>query len=140
VTVCVQQPRTRYVSRELCSVRNPVLEYLQSAASFEEQQQYEGNVLIAYVPGEGIFQWEDSFSRGLEQDLAQVSVFPEDEMGALRDVELTAVAAGQAMPVDYPALPAVQALPAWQALRGAASSALAAFERRGRLSGDEQVL
>lgn len=132
-----EQPSARLVEQR---IRNRVIEYLELAASFEEQQRYERNVPIAYVPGEVINQWEDNFPRGLQRDLAQTDVFSPDEVAALREVEPTWVAACRAMPDDYPTLPAVQALPAWQALRGAASSALAVFERRGRLSEDEEVL
>jgi hypothetical protein len=131
-----EQPSKRLVEQR---IRNRVIEYLELAASFEEQQQYERNVPIAYVPGEVIDQWGDNFPRGLERDLPRVGIFSADEIAALREVEPTWVAACRAMPDDYPTLPAVQALPAWEALRDAASSALAVFEQRGGLSEDEEV-
>ncbi len=120
-------------------VRNRIIEYLELAASFDEQQSYERNVPIAHVPYEVMNQWEDNFPRGLERDLPRMDVFSPDEIAALREVEPTWLAASRALPDDYPTLAAVQALPAWAALRNAASSALAVFERRGRLSEEEEV-
>lgn len=94
---------------------------------------------IVHVPYEIIEQWEDNFPRGMERDLPAFSVFSADEVLALREVDSAWAAACRAVSHDYPALAAVQSLPEWEALRQTAESALAVFERRGRLSEDEEV-
>jgi hypothetical protein len=50
------EPSRRVVEQR---VRNRVIEYLELASSFEEQQEYERNVPIAHIPYEVINQWED---------------------------------------------------------------------------------
>jgi len=40
-------------------VRNRIIEYLETASSYEEQLQYEANVPIANVPAEMIEKWND---------------------------------------------------------------------------------
>ena len=50
------KPSPRVVEQR---VRNRVIEYLELAASFQEQQEYERNAPIAHIPYEVINQWED---------------------------------------------------------------------------------
>jgi hypothetical protein len=113
-----------------------VIEYLELAASFDEQQRYEHSAPIAYVPGEVINQWGDNFPRGLERDLPPFNVFSADEVAALRPVELACDAAAREIGPGFPGLTEAQALPAWAALRDAAAAALQVFARRGRLPED----
>jgi hypothetical protein len=40
-------------------IRNRIIEYLELAASFEAQREYEQGVPIAHIPYEVISQWED---------------------------------------------------------------------------------
>ena len=130
------KPSVRLVEQR---IRNRVIEYLEVAASFEEQQQYECNVPIAYVPREVINMWGDNFPSGLERDLPRFRVFLAGEVAALRTFEPVWDAANRAMPDGFPTLATVQALPAWAVLRDAALAALAVFEQRGRLPEEEEV-
>lgn len=131
-----ERPSKRVIEKR---IRNRVIEYLELAASFDEQQRYERDVPIAYVPGEVIDSWGDNFPGGFERDLPRFSVFSADEVAALRRVELANDAAAREMGRRFPRLEEVQALPAWGALRDAAAVALPVFKRRGRLSEDEEV-
>ena len=129
-------PSARLVEQRM---RNRLMEYLDLAASYEEQQAYEAAVPMVHVPYEVINKWEDSFPNGLERGLEQSSVYPAQEADALQRVRHAWEAAAQAIPDDYPPLRDAQALPQWEQLREAAASALAVFEQTGRLSEDREV-
>ena len=131
-----ERPSKRVVEQR---IRNRVIEHLELAASFEEQQGYERNVPIAHVPSEVINLWGDNFPRGLDRDLPRFGVFSADEVAALRMVERAIDVAARAMPDGFPTLAEVQPLPAWAGLRDTADAALAVFGRRGRFSENQEV-
>jgi hypothetical protein len=131
-----ESPSRRVVEQR---VRNSAIEYFELAASFESQQQYESDVPIAHVPYEVINQWQDNFPDDPRMDNDLPSVFSPDEVEAIRNFHSVWDSAAEALPDDYPALGAVQALPEWDRLRRAAASALDVFERRGRMPEDREV-
>ena len=116
-------------------VRNRVIEYLELAASFEEQVKYEQRASIAYVPSEVINQWQD-WVWDVHKPL---SVYSEAEAAAMVTYEAVMEEANRATGDGWPSVREVQALPEWQAMRDAAQQALAVFMRRGFMPEDRQV-
>ena len=119
--------------------RNRVIEYLDLAASFEAQRQYERDVPIAHVPYEVINQWEDNFPRGPGPDADLLSVYSPEEIEAIRQFHRVWDAAANAIADNYPSLADVHALPEWEQLRRAAASARDVFARRGTMPEDREV-
>jgi hypothetical protein len=116
-------------------VRNRVIEYLELAASFEEQVKYEERASIAYVPAEVINQWED-WVWDVHKPL---SVYSEAEARAMVMYEAALDRANRATGDGWPSVREVQRLPEWQAMREAAEQALAVFMQRGFLPEDREV-
>ncbi len=120
-------------------IRNRIIEYLELASSFEAQNAYQANT-IAHVPHEVIEQWADW--NPVDQSRWQgrlTTPYSADEIDAIVafNEEWEWVIAHTPNPM--PNLAEVQQLPAWDRLRLAAAETLAVFERRGRLSEDEEV-
>ena len=116
-------------------VRNRVIEYLELAASFEAQIEYDA-ARVVNVPNEVINQWQDWVPVSPRLDPRVLEVYTAEELESLIQFqeawELATNGEG------YPDLAEVQRLPSWIALRGAAETALAVFGRRGRLSEDRE--
>lgn len=111
------------------------MEYLELAASFEEQLEYERRATIAYVPSELINQWDD----WVPDVRRPWSVYSQEEAAAMIAFEEVLDRANRATGEGWPSVTEVQTLPAWSALRDAAAAALAVFGRRGRLPEDHEV-
>ena len=120
-------------------VRNRVIEYLELAGSFEEQQEYERNVPIAHIPYEVIEQWRDSVRKDPREDPNPLDVYDEAEVEAMGQFHAAWEDAVSAVPNSYPSLSQVQMLPEWARLRDAALSALSVFMKRGPMSEDHEV-
>jgi hypothetical protein len=130
------KPSRRVVEQR---VRNRVIEYLELAASFEEQREYERNVPIAYVPYEVINQWEDWVYKDPRDDTNVLDVYDKAEVEAMGHFHAVWDDVASAVPNNYPPLSEVQALSEWGQLRDAAASALSVFMRRGEMSEDHEV-
>lgn len=129
------RPSDRVVEQR---VRNRVIEYLELAASFEAQQEYERVTPIAHVPYEVINQWEDWVKDPrTDPDIADVYDGPEVE--ALCQFQAAWDAACAVVPDDYPSLSNVQSLAEWEQLRATAEAALSVFMRRGKMPEDHEV-
>jgi hypothetical protein len=61
-------------------VRNRIIEYLELAASFEEQRRYEQDVPIAYVPYEVINQWGDQVWIHPSQNPHNLDIYDEGQV------------------------------------------------------------
>jgi hypothetical protein len=133
-------PAENVPSRRLVEqrVRNRVIEYLELAGSFEEQQEYERTV-PAHIPYEVINMWRDSVPKDPRGDSNVLGVYDEAEVEAMVQVEDAWDHAATAVPTGYPPLSQVQMLPEWGRLRDAASAALSVFMRRGRMSEHHEV-
>ena len=117
------------------------MDYLQLAASFEEQQDYD-NLHIVNVPNEVINQWQDwvSTDPNDDPDRYPAPVYSAKEAEAMKKFQLVWVRAANAYPdATYPDLSEVQKLPEWTALRAEALAALAIFRVRGRMPQDYEV-
>jgi hypothetical protein len=129
------KPSARVVEQR---IRNRVIEYLELAASLDEQTQYERAAPIAHVPYEVIEQWADNFPREPRPDADLLSVYSTAEVAAIREVN-AAWEAAAALPDNFPSLELAQALPEWATLRRVAEAALGVFMRRGRMPEDREV-
>ena len=119
-------------------VRNRVIEYLELAGSFEEQQEYE-RIVPAHIPYEVIEMWRDWVRKDPKGDSTVLGVYNEAEVEAMGQVEEAWEQAAAAVPANYPPLPEVQLLPEWERLRDVTSNALSVFMTRGRMSEDHEV-
>ena len=118
-------------------VRNRIIEYLELAASYEDQRDYEAAVPIAHVPYEVINQWEDNLPHG-PTAIIEPTVYSAQELDALKQFDRVWRAAADEVPDDYPTLEQVQSMDAWKRLRSEAAKALAVFARRGKLSEEHE--
>ncbi|MBP2321034.1 hypothetical protein JOF56_001419 [Kibdelosporangium banguiense] len=119
--------------------RNRIIEYLEVAASFDDQQEYERNVQIVHVPYEVINQWEDWFPKDPRHNFDFLDVYDAAEVDAVCQFQVAWEAAADALSDDYPPLSEVQALPEWEQLRSAAEVALTVFMKRGMMPEDHEV-
>jgi hypothetical protein len=131
-----ERPTERLVAQR---IRNRVIEYLEMAAPYEDQREYERNVPIANVPYEVINQWEDNFPQGLHHYASDREAYALEEFAALENFVVVWCSTTDALPDDWPTLSQVQAMPEWDELRQAAASALAVFTRRGKSPEDHEV-
>lgn len=127
------EPSRRVVEQR---IRNQIIDYLELAASFEAQQEYERSVPIAHVPYEVINQWQDSVPRDPRAPEFDPAVYSGAEVEAILTFHRVWSETSDAVPDDYPSLAEVQQLAEWHRLRDEALTALAIFARRGRLDED----
>lgn len=130
------KPSPRVVEQR---VRNRVIEYLELASSFHEQQEYERSVPIAHIPYEVINQWEDWVHQDPREDPKLSDVYDGAEVEAMAQFHAAWDDAASAVPNNYPPLSEVQALPEWRRLRDVAESAVSVFRRRGKMPEDHEV-
>lgn len=121
-------------------IRNRIIEYLDLAASYEAQVEYQAAVPFVTVAYEVINQWHDSVPGDPRDVACNVGVFAADEVRAMCDFQAVLDGVADAVPNDYPPLADVQSLPAWGELRRAASTAGEVFAVRGKLSEDQEVI
>src|SRR3954465_14083419 len=82
-------------------VRNRVIEYLELAGSFQQQEEYERNAPIAHVPSEVINQWEDWVHQDQRRD-SSLSVYDKAEIEAMGQFQAAWEDAAAALPDNYP--------------------------------------
>jgi hypothetical protein len=120
-------------------VRNRIVEYLELAASFEDQRRYEQDVPIAYVPYEVINQWGDQVWRNPRENPYNGDIYDAAEVEALVRYQEFLEEVSRALPDDYPPLIDVQATPEWQLLRDTAEHALGVLMKRGKFAEDREI-
>ncbi|GGC60238.1 hypothetical protein [Undibacterium terreum] len=120
----------------LIRVRNRLIEYLEVAASFDEQREYQRKSPETNVPMEVVHQWEDWLTDDWQQRYTSPP-FSEAELAAMTSYQrvVDPLANGLIDGVHAPLaeLEILCAMPAWQELRQAAADALAVFMLRGKL-------
>lgn len=121
-------------------VRNRIVEYLELAASFEDQRRYEQDVPIAYVPYEVINQWGDQVWRHPSENPYNGDIYDAAEVEALVRYQEILDQVSRAIPDDWPALIDVQATPEWQFLRDTAEHALGVLMKRGKFPEDREIV
>ncbi len=85
-------------------VRNRIIEYLELAASAENQRTYECNVPIAVVPEEMIEHWSDLMNGAHIDDVLAEEwiVFSDAEKKAIRDFHSVWLATSEGTPMPMP--------------------------------------
>jgi len=132
------RPSRRIVAQR---VRNRIIEYLELAASFEDQITYQRNAPNISVPNEVINQWEDWNSTDpREHWTSPEGVYTPEEVEAVQSFHTTWEHVADGTPDPLPELEATQRLAEWDELRRAARSALDVFAYRGPLPEDRELV
>lgn len=116
----------------LIRIRNRIIEYLELAASHEEQTAYQTAAPHIHVPNEVINRWED-WVRPDWQRYMTAPVFSLAEIEAIAAFHSSWDAVASATPDPLPSLGALTGTEQWQRLAKAATSALEVFQIRGYL-------
>jgi hypothetical protein len=127
------------ISRQLVHqrIRNRIIEYLEIAASTEEQRDYERRVPIAQVPNEMINMWEDVVHAD-NWDWYSRPVFSIEESEAIRAFHDVWLAVADETPEPMPhTIELLIGTPAWNRLMVAARDTLQVLSLRGRF--DEET-
>jgi hypothetical protein len=130
------KPTARVVEQR---IRNRVIEYLDLAASFDEQRKYAQQVPSVNVPNEVINMWEDNFPRDPRSDSNVLALYSSHEVGAIRRFHQVCEAVAEQVPDDWPTLEEAQGMSEWGRLREEAAAARQVFARRGRMPEDLEV-
>jgi hypothetical protein len=120
-------------------VRNRIIEYLELAASFEDQRRYEQDVPVAHVPYEVINQWGDQVWTAPSENPHNSDIYDTAEVDALCRYQEVLEAVTSAVPDDHPTLSDVQAMTEWKLLRDAAERTLGVLMRRGKFPEDREI-
>ena len=120
-------------------VRNHLIDYLEIAASFQAQQEFQAQSPQLHVATEVLEQWADWVSPNWQQEL-KIPTFSESERDAITQFQAIWQQTHNTLVRPLPALEYIQLAPAWQQLRVAADDCLRAFMQRGKLSDVEEVL
>ncbi|ALN90951.1 hypothetical protein [Lysobacter gummosus] len=117
-------------------IRNRIIEYLELAASFEEQSQYQAAAPYVHIPNEIINQWEDWVHADWREYMT-APTFSHDEVDAIERFHTVWDAVAADTPDPLPSLKILFGTQQWQRLASAAAEASAVFRVRGRLSENE---
>jgi len=124
------EPSRRVVAHR---VRNRLIDYLEIAGSYAEQQRYAATVPKINVAYEIINQWEDWNPSDTFDSKDSEGVFDEDEIQALDRFGLVWKSAADSLPDDFPTIAEVQRLDEWNRLRHEATATLRVLSIRGRM-------
>lgn len=118
-------------------VRNQLIDYLEVAASFRAQREYQDQSPQLHVAVEIIEQWADWVSPEWHAQFV-APVFSEVERQAIADYQAKWDALRRCLPEPMPPLLEMHKDPLWEELRKAASAAYACFVRVGKMSESEE--
>ncbi|MBR7800695.1 hypothetical protein [Undibacterium fentianense] len=119
-------------------VRNQLIDYLEIAASFQAQQDFQTQAPETDVATEVLEQWADWVSPDWREEL-RTPTFSEQERTAIGQYQLIWEQTHNNLVRPLPALVYIHLAPAWQELRVAAERCLAVFMVRGKLSDMEEA-
>jgi hypothetical protein len=128
------------ISRQLLQqrIRNRMIEYLELAASAEEQREYERRTPIAVIPNEVINQWEDIVNAD-DWDWYSEPVFSAEESEAIRSFHAVWLAVIDETPEPMPyTIDALIGTSAWNRLMVAARDTLRVLSLRGRFDEERE--
>jgi len=128
------------ISRQLVQqrVRNRIIEYLELAASAEQQRDYERRAPIAKMANEMINQWEDWVNAD-RWDWYSQPVFSAEESKAIQSFHAVWLGVADQTPVPMPhTIEELIGTSAWNCLMVAASDTLKVFSLRGRFDDEEE--
>ena len=112
-------------------IRNHIIGYLELAASFQEQLDYQKRVPLINVPNEIIHQWEDWVSPEIQKEYVE-PIFSIREQDAIRQFQQTINQVSSDTPDPLPSIEIIQKSAQWENLRIGALEALMVFQERGR--------
>lgn len=130
----MSQQTTRPSERVLLQrVRNQLIDYLEIAASFQAQQEFQTQAPQTHVATEVLEQWADWVSPNWQEEL-KAPTFSEQERNAITQFQIIWENTHKTLVRPLPVLEYIQLAPAWQQLRVAAEECLWVFMLRGKLS------
>lgn len=133
----MSQQTTRPSERILLQrVRNQLIDYLEIAASFQAQQEFQIQAPQTHVATEVLEQWADWVSPNWREEL-KAPTFSDQERSAITQFQTIWQDTHHKLVRPLPALEYIQLAPAWQQLRVAAEACLRVFMLRGKLSDNE---
>ena len=118
-------------------IRNRIIEYLETASSYEEQKKFETDVPIVHVPNEIINEWEDYVNRDCLSECAGPVFSPEEQI-AIRQFDAVWAQVADDTPNPLPPLSKLIGTEPWERLRTAASQALGVFQVRGKFDEERE--
>ena len=118
-------------------IRNRIIEVLELASSFEAQLEYQSNAPTVWVANEVINQWED-WVRDPRDPSFCPPVFTPEEQEAIASFYRVWDDVCENTPDPLPHLEELQKTESWERLRLAAKTALLVFQKRGRMSDEEE--
>jgi hypothetical protein len=118
-------------------IRNRIIETLETFASFDAQREYARSVPFVYIPSELISAWEDFVHEPRPKEFVSPT-FTAEEIDAIQKFHNVWESVSKIFPSEKPPLEEVLRAPYWETLRGAAVTALLAFEARGKLSDETE--
>lgn len=116
-------------------VRDNLIDYFETTASFDRQREYQDAVPFVSVPAELVCTFGDCVPDASCLQRWGPPTFTHAEVAALRAYDRVLDAVCRRLPDDLPELEQLQRLDEWERLRAAASDALHVFSRRGRRGG-----
>ncbi|MDB5431035.1 MAG: hypothetical protein JWP35_2151 [Caulobacter sp.] len=125
------------VSRTLLQqrIRNGIVRYLETAASADDQREYQRAVPLVCVSSEMINQWED-WVREDDLDWYGPPVFSREESRAIRDFHTVWSSTADLTPDPMPEIDTLFGTPVWDRFMAAARAALQVFTLRGPFDQD----
>ena len=117
-------------------IRSGIIDYLETAASYEHQRDYQRSVPKVCVPSEMINQWEDWVT---QLDAFPEPVFSPTEQAAIRQFHGIWHSVTKDTPKILPPLSQLTGTEPWERLRHGAELALKIFEVRGRLNDERDA-
>ena len=119
-------------------IRNRLIEYFETTASYPMQQAFQLNVPAVHVPTEIINQWEDWVDTQRLDGFIE-PVFSQAEQVALREFHEVWEGAVKDTPTQMPELSDLIGKAPWERLRQAAEKALWVFNTRGKLNEEQDA-
>ncbi len=112
-------------------IRNRLIEYMEIASSFAEQQRYAVRLPSVNVAYEVINQWQDWVPSGTFDEDTSTGVYSDAEVAALVTFGEVWNQTADSIPDDYPSIEEVRGLAPWQELRSQAELTLSVMLVRG---------
>jgi len=119
-------------------IHNQILDYLETASSFDKQREYQRNVPRTNVAGDMLCEWSDWYDDAREPEYV-APAFSDSERAAMASFHRVWNEVADATPRPLPDLESAIRMPDWTRLREAAERALAVFRVRGPLPEDEEI-
>lgn len=132
MTVHEEKPTPQVLGQR---IRNRIMEYLETASSFDEQRAYQAAVPWVHVPNEIIEQWAD-WVHDPRSPIFTTPVFSPPEQEAIARFQVLWERVIRDTPNPLPSLEVLFEMPEWILLRDMAKKCLEVFGPRGKFPED----